>query len=125
MTKILFSFEGRINRKIAWYYSIFVYFFIVVPPFLLKLFFNLQVEKEWHGVMWLLFLWPALAVQVKRWHDLDRSGWWVLINFIPIIGPIWALVETGFFRGTVGENRFGADPLGADPTGDDPLRENP
>ena len=31
-------------------------------------------------------LWMKLAVLVKRWHDRDKSGWWVLITFIPVIG---------------------------------------
>ena len=54
----------------------------------------------------------SFAGQVKRWHDRDKSGWFVLVNFIPFIGTIWALVELGFLRGTMGPNRFGPDPLG-------------
>jgi uncharacterized membrane protein YhaH (DUF805 family) len=53
----------------------------------------------------------AIIVQVKRWHDRDKSGWWVLINFIPLVGPLWTLIECGFIKGTTGENRFGPDPL--------------
>jgi uncharacterized membrane protein YhaH (DUF805 family) len=59
----------------------------------------------------LLLLWPAVAVSVKRWHDRNRSGWWILINLLPIIGWAWALIENGLLRGTAGPNRFGADPL--------------
>ena len=54
-------------------------------------------------------LWINLALQVKRWHDRDRSGWMVLISFVPIVS-IWALIECGFLRGTVGPNQFGQDP---------------
>ena len=50
-------------------------------------------------------------VSVKRWHDRDRSGWWVLLNLLPVIGWLWALVDNGFVRGTRGPNRYGADPL--------------
>ncbi len=57
-------------------------------------------------------IWGGLAGQVKRWHDRDKSGWFVLINFIPLIGAIWAVIELGFLRGTPGPNRFGPDPLG-------------
>ena len=57
-------------------------------------------------------IWGGLAGQVKRWHDRDKSGWFVLINLIPLIGSIWAFVELGFLRGTPGPNRFGPDPLG-------------
>lgn len=60
----------------------------------------------------LLFLYPALAVYTKRWHDRDKSGWWTLIIFVPFIGALWFLIECGFLRGTDGPNRFGNDPLG-------------
>ncbi len=53
----------------------------------------------------------ALAVSVKRCHDRDRSGWFLLIYFIPIIGELWVSIELGFLRGTAGANRFGPDPL--------------
>lgn len=56
-------------------------------------------------------LWAGLAVSVKRWHDRDKSGWWILIGLIPVIGTIWVLVENGFLPGTAGPNRFGPDPL--------------
>lgn len=57
-------------------------------------------------------IWGGLAAQVKRWHDRDKSGWWVLIALVPLIGQIWALVVVGFLAGTPGPNRFGADPRG-------------
>ena len=56
-----------------------------------------------------IVLWVGLAVQIKRWHDRDKSGWWVLLNLIPVIGHIWILIECGVLRGTVGENRFGRE----------------
>ena len=54
---------------------------------------------------------PTLAVQVRRLHDLDRSGWWILISLIPLVGAIILLVWA-CSKGTEGENRFGSDPLG-------------
>jgi len=57
----------------------------------------------------LLLFWPSIAVQVKRWHDLDKSGWWVLANLVPIIGGL-IFIGIGFIRGTRGNNRFGSDP---------------
>lgn len=60
------------------------------------------------GVLLLLyvifFTWIGLAVNVKRWHDLDKSGWSELIR-------VGAWFELGFHRGTYGPNRFGPDPL--------------
>jgi uncharacterized membrane protein YhaH (DUF805 family) len=60
---------------------------------------------------------PSLAVGVRRLHDTDRSGWWLLIVLVPLIGAIVLLV---FFcsRGTSGPNRFGRDPLRAADAGD-------
>jgi uncharacterized membrane protein YhaH (DUF805 family) len=63
------------------------------------------------GIVILLTLWPTLAIYTKRWHDRNKSGWWSLIMFVPIIGGIWMLVELGFLRGTEGANRFGPDPI--------------
>ncbi len=53
---------------------------------------------------------PSLAVQVRRFHDQDRSGWMVLLGFIPYVGGIIVLVFM-CLEGTRGANRFGADPL--------------
>lgn len=64
------------------------------------------------GIWALGNLLPTLAVGVRRLHDTDRTGWWLLIAIIPLIGAIVLLV---FFcsRGTSGPNRFGRDPLQA------------
>ncbi|MDO1582926.1 DUF805 domain-containing protein [Rhizobium oryzicola] len=53
----------------------------------------------------------GLCLAIKRLHDRNKSGWWMLIQFIPLIGSIWYFIEVGFLAGTKGENRFGADPL--------------
>jgi len=62
------------------------------------------------GLFALLALYPSIAVSVKRCHDRNRSGWFLLIGLIPLVN-LWVLVELGFLRGTPGENRFGSDPL--------------
>lgn len=55
-------------------------------------------------------LWLIVASQIKRWHDIDRSGVWLIVNFIPL-GSLYALIELGFQRGTEGSNQYGEDPL--------------
>jgi uncharacterized membrane protein YhaH (DUF805 family) len=52
---------------------------------------------------------PNLAVAVRRLHDQDKSSWWILIGFVPLIGGIWLLILY-FTDGTPGPNRFGPDP---------------
>ncbi|MEO8531048.1 MAG: DUF805 domain-containing protein [Deltaproteobacteria bacterium] len=53
---------------------------------------------------------PGLAVSVRRLHDTDRSGWWILLWLIPLVG--WIILIVWFAtKGTSGTNRFGADPF--------------
>ncbi len=62
-------------------------------------------------VAFLGLLIPGIAVSIRRLHDLDKSGWWLLIGLIPLVGLIVLLY---FFcsKGTDGDNRFGPDPKG-------------
>ncbi len=62
------------------------------------------------GIWSLINLLPSLAVAVRRLHDTDRSGWWLLIGLIPLVGFIVLIV---FFatKGSIGANRFGEDPI--------------
>lgn len=111
----LFSFNGRSSRSTFWLC------FIFITPLLQILNFSMDITTKYDnesvvlGLILLLllfsFLWIQLAVSSRRCHDLGLSAWFVLIGFIPIIGTIGFLVRAGFYRGTVGENRFGADPL--------------
>jgi uncharacterized membrane protein YhaH (DUF805 family) len=52
---------------------------------------------------------PAIAVQVRRFHDQDKSGWFVLLNLVPYVGGIIVLVFM-CLEGTKGDNRYGPDP---------------
>ena len=56
---------------------------------------------------------PSLAVQVRRFHDQDKSGWFILLNLVPYVGWIVVLVMM-CIDGTRGPNRFGPDPKGED-----------
>jgi uncharacterized membrane protein YhaH (DUF805 family) len=67
------------------------------------------------GIFVLAFLIPGIAVQVRRFHDQDKSGWFVLLGFIPYIGGIILFVFM-CIEGTRGPNRFGPDPK--DPYGE-------
>jgi uncharacterized membrane protein YhaH (DUF805 family) len=116
MRNVLFSFQGRIGRCDFWLTSLplgLVHF--VVESFLdgaAKNSDGVALTAVLLCLVWLpVFVWASLATQVKRWHDRDRSGWMVLINLIPLVGPLWAFIELGFLRGTVGANRFGRDPI--------------
>jgi uncharacterized membrane protein YhaH (DUF805 family) len=59
-----------------------------------------------YWVLHVYFLYTIIMIQVKRWHDRNKSGAWALINLIPIIG-LWAIVENGFLRGNRESNIYG------------------
>jgi uncharacterized membrane protein YhaH (DUF805 family) len=64
------------------------------------------------GIYGLAVLIPTLAVSVRRLHDIDRSGWWILIGLVPLLGVIVLLVFA-LLEGTPGDNRYGPNPKGA------------
>lgn len=110
--KQYFDFSGRARRKEYWMYTLFN----VIVAFALGIIDGITGAKlggEMFGLLGTLYtlavLIPGIAVGVRRMHDLDRSGWWLLIAFVPVIGAIvllvWACSE-----GSRGSNRFGPDP---------------
>ena len=111
LKSLLFSFQGRIPRRIFWGYSLAITFAFYAIIFTLAFIGGEQSAAAGIAalVLYIPLVWISLALQVKRWHDRDKSAWWVFISFIPIVGPIWTFVEAGCLRGTVGPNRYGAD----------------
>jgi uncharacterized membrane protein YhaH (DUF805 family) len=115
---LLFSFQGRIRRLHFWLAGItvgVVYMVIYMLLFSMSGFAQGTPNPLILGLMALLYIpviWIGLALDVKRCHDRDKSGWFVLIGLIPLIGAIWLLVELGFLDGTQGPNRFGPSPKG-------------
>lgn len=135
LVQFLFSFEGRVRRLHFWL------FFLVLGFIYGGLFWQLGHWHVDHGVhnggpfgpasYWgfngfvanplfdvfaIVAIWMKLAVLVKRWHDRNKSGWFVLVVLIPFIGWLWQFIECGFLDGTPGPNRFGPSPK-ANPAG--------
>ncbi len=110
--RMFFSLQGRISRRQYWLYGVLALLGMALLGHVLLGIARVRPRTA-DIVVNLLLIWPALAVSVKRWHDRDKSGWWVLLNLLPVIGWLWALVDNGFLRGTDGPNRYGADPLAA------------
>jgi uncharacterized membrane protein YhaH (DUF805 family) len=107
---MLFSFQGRLSRKPFWLFTIVV----GIAQGSVLLFDQAAFGNNWGPftfIFVLITLWPSLAIQTKRWHDRDKSGFWILINIVPIIGPLWAFIENGFLKGNEFRNRFGENPL--------------
>ena len=63
------------------------------------------------AVVGIASLWICVALDIKRCHDRDKPGWWLLIfYFIPVIGWVWGLIELGFLDGAPGSNKYGESP---------------
>lgn len=104
------KFEGRANRPQFWYFVLteFLAFFIIVLLCLIP-FVNII-----GGLAFLVYCFglivPRIAVTVRRLHDTNRSGWWLLLYFVPIVGPIVLLVFM-CLEGTKGANKYGDEPV--------------
>ncbi len=124
ITKIWFSFEGRISRSTWWMKYFLPVLGISIALNILDMILGTMwviapadpytgMPEQSAGILSMIFglvsIWIGLAAGAKRLHDRNKSGWWQLLWLVPIIGWIWMFVLLGFLRGTVGPNRFGAD----------------
>jgi len=113
------EFSGRSRRTEYWMFALFNFLFSLVP-YLIGL--ALIINNNNLGMVLIVLsvvydlavLVPGLAVAVRRLHDTDKSGWWLLIAFVPIIGSIVLLVFL-CTDGTPGDNQFGPNPKMAPP----------
>lgn len=117
-----FTFSGRARRSEFWWFELFLIVTPWVITFVTSLLFGdfflvqiaeiggepmiLDVPNVLFGVATFI---PSLAVAVRRLHDTDRTGWWLLITFTVIGIPV--LIVWFILKGTTGPNRFGPDPL--------------
>ena len=132
IVQMLFSFEGRMRRRDFWLcliclgllqgvlYSLMAAMF---APLWLTAYSHDTTVTVWGGwwammfappmlLLHFLLLWPRVAIGVKRCHDRDKSGLWLLLWFIPFLGWLWLLIDLGFLDGTPGPNKYGPSPKG-------------
>jgi uncharacterized membrane protein YhaH (DUF805 family) len=124
-SQFLFSFDGRIGRAWYWFFALaMMVFFCGLGLISVMVAFSGPMGPEGGGgpgagsailgivlmLLGLATLWPALAVQAKRWHDVDKSAWWILINLVPGVGGLISLIFCGFIAGTPGPNQYGDPP---------------
>jgi uncharacterized membrane protein YhaH (DUF805 family) len=106
------TFTGRAPRSEYWFWALFLLIIGIVANILDAVVFPRSSVGS--GPVSLIvslgLLLPNISVGIRRLHDIDRTGWWLLICLIPIIGIIVLLVWA-CTRGTLGPNRFGPDPL--------------
>lgn len=98
--------RGRVSRRDFWLYYVLP---ILLPTLIAGAIF--ESISGYRGSVLLLFIaWPAVVVTGKRWHDRDKSAWWMLVGLIPLIGQIWVVIENFLLLGTDGPNSFGDKP---------------
>jgi uncharacterized membrane protein YhaH (DUF805 family) len=117
------DFSGRASRSEYWF---FVLVFIIIYVVCIAIDYAVlgagQSGVPLLGTLaYLIHFIPGLAVLIRRLHDVDRSGWWLLISFVPVIGGIWLLVLL-CSEGTYGPNEYGGNPNVAYATQPPPLR---
>ncbi|MFJ8860946.1 DUF805 domain-containing protein [Streptomyces sp. NPDC102451] len=99
------GFSGRARRKEYWMFALFNFIAAVVLGAI-----GLAIDSQVPYYIYLLaVLIPSLAVAVRRLHDTGRSGWWILIAFVPLVGGIILLVFL-CLEGAHEANEYGANP---------------
>jgi uncharacterized membrane protein YhaH (DUF805 family) len=100
------NFAGRAIRSEYWYWVLFIILADIVTG-IVDYALGIQVMTGLFGLATFL---PSLSIAIRRLHDLDRTGWWVLLGLIPVVG--WIILLIWYCsRGTPGTNRFGPDGL--------------
>jgi len=105
-------FSGRARRKEYWMFGLFNIIFSIAAIILDNIL-GTAIEDVGYGVFYFLYalavIIPSLAVSVRRLHDVGKSGWFLFIALIPIIGGIWLLVLF-CTDGKAGANEYGPNP---------------
>ncbi len=117
LKELLFTWEGRVNRAKWWGFGFGAWLTIFVLYGVSYLLVISDFEILGYiafGITFLASIGLAVSgvmVTIKRWHDRGKPGWWIFIYFVPVIGPIWALIELGFLPGDEVDNEWGPNPL--------------
>ncbi|PID50513.1 MAG: hypothetical protein CR991_01080 [Proteobacteria bacterium] len=105
-------FNGRARRKEYWFFVLFNILIFIALGIIDGITGSFSPEIGMgllSGIYWLAVLIPGIAVSIRRLHDTDRSGWWLLIGLIPIIGAI-VLIVFMVQDSKPGQNQYGTNP---------------
>jgi len=102
-------FSGRARRKEYWMFVLVNLIIGIGLGLLGQLFSALNILSTIYGLAVLI---PGIAVSIRRLHDTARSGWWLLIAFVPLVGVI-VLIILMALEGNSGDNQYGLDPKAA------------
>ena len=105
------DFKGRARRSEYWFFTLFTLLVSLILGFAegyLGIFPNTD-QSILANIFALIVLMPAIAVGVRRLHDTNHSGWWILLSFVIIIG--WIVLLIWYCKNSdEGDNRFGSNP---------------
>jgi uncharacterized membrane protein YhaH (DUF805 family) len=108
------GFSGRARRSEYWYFVLFTLIVSMVAGILDGILGTMDDDTN-VGVIGsiasLALLLPSIAVAIRRLHDTSRSGWWILIGLIPIVG--WIILIVFYVQDSHGDNTYGPSPKGA------------
>ncbi|WP_066053930.1 DUF805 domain-containing protein [Robertmurraya korlensis] len=102
------GFQGRARRKEYWMFFLFNFLITILLSIIESMLGLGGILSALYGLAVLL---PSIAVSVRRLHDIGRSGWWMLLSLIPVIGLIVLLVFA-VLDSQPGENKYGPNPKG-------------
>jgi uncharacterized membrane protein YhaH (DUF805 family) len=115
--ELYFSPNGRASRSQLWLKLVVPVIVVEIVLFVLMGICAAAGSTAGVGILYILLvifilavLWPHIAMLVKRAHDRDWSWAFILLFLVPIVS-LWPMIELYFLRGTIGNNRFGADPV--------------
>lgn len=104
------DFNGRARRTEFWMFALFNMLFSFVASFVDR---RMGIGMGYFTLITSLYslfvLIPSIAVGIRRLHDIGKSGWMLLVGFIPVLGAIWLIILFAT-EGTPGENEFGINP---------------
>jgi uncharacterized membrane protein YhaH (DUF805 family) len=107
-------FTGRSRRKEYWFFALFNFIALLLLATVDYATGTLDEEMGvglLSGIYTLAAIIPSIGVSIRRLHDIGRTGWWVLIGFVPLIGSIVLLVFA-LLDSQPGDNQYGANPKG-------------
>jgi uncharacterized membrane protein YhaH (DUF805 family) len=126
----IFGFQGRLSRGDFWIVILLIVLGVIAfqsvafwyfpPPYIplailtgedplsrTEDLYALVQARNLHHLVMLLLLWPWLAAGVKRCHDRGKSGLWLLLFWVPVLGWLWGFIELGLLSGDPRPNRYG------------------
>ena len=103
------NFSGRAARPEYWYFVLFLVIVGIITAIIDLTVFGAEQIGPTNAIFSLATILPSLAVTIRRLHDIGRTGWWVLLSFVPLVGII-ILIIWWCRQGEAGPNAYGPPP---------------